>query len=191
MLIRDAFLATVTEASDVAPTSVGGTSRWHVELRVEATYRGRAPKTLAFGGFDEGGCGDLLGEALHVGDRIIVAAEDLRPDYQPSDPFRGHMILWRKTDSGWSFYDSALVYGADPAAYPAVARAATTKADILRVILASALPDTATADLVAEASESPRGLISVGAFAVGFAFALYRLRRQQGSNERVASADAD
>jgi hypothetical protein len=179
MAIGDAFLATVTEASDVEPTSVGGTSRWHLELAVQATYAGRAPKTLDFGGSDGGGCGDLLGEVLQTGDQIIIAAEDLRPGYQPSDPFQGNMILWHKTSNGWAFFADALVYGADLEAYPALARAADTKAEILNFIAASGLPDTSTAVAEPERTSGAHAIVPGAAFAVGFALALYRFRSRR------------
>ena len=182
MPIGDAFLATVTEASDVEPTSAGGTSRWRIALAVEATYRGRAPKTLAFGGSDGGGCGDFLGEVLQVGDRIIIAAEDLRPGYQPSDPFQGHMILWHKTEDGWAFFAQALVYGGDEQAYPAPARAADTKAEILELIAASGLPDTSTAVAESELMHGAQAVLPSLAFAVGFALALYRFRSHRATD---------
>jgi len=191
MPIGDAFLATVTETSDVEPTSEGGTSRWHLELAVESTYKGRAPRTLAFGGFVGGGCGDLLGEVLQVGDRIIIAAEDLRAEYQPSEPFQGHMILWHKTNNGWAFFSDALVYGADPQAYPAIARAADTKAEIIDLISESPLPDTSTAVPESESTHGALALVSSVAFVVGFLLASYRFRSQGASGGRVKLRDAD
>ena len=104
-VVRDAFLATVTEASaEVDPNPDGAEYDWHLEITVEATYVGRVPKKLVFDVWGQGGCGDFKGAALRAGDRIIVAVEDLRPEYQPADPFEGHMVLWRKTADGWSFF---------------------------------------------------------------------------------------
>jgi hypothetical protein len=183
-VVRDAFLATVTEASaEVDPNPDGAEYDWHLELSVEATYVGSAPKKLVFDVWDHGGCGDFKGAALRTGDRIIVAAEDLRAEYQPADPFEGHMVLWRKTADGWSFFSDALVYGAEQQAYPKAARDATTKAEVLHVILSGALPATATDP--AEPKPTPVGSMrfTALAFALGLVVALLRFRSRGDPRE--------
>lgn len=51
--IGDAFLATVTEASnDVDANENGSNYAWHLELDIDAVYRGHAPAGLSFNGFE-------------------------------------------------------------------------------------------------------------------------------------------
>jgi hypothetical protein len=187
--VGDAFLATVTERSDDVDLNTDGAPyEWHVGLSIDETYVGNAPKELEFNGWDA--CGEFYGGGVQAGDKIIIAVADLRPRYLPGAPFEGRMVVWRKVAGGWSFYEDALYFGTDPESYPPAARAATTKADILRLIAASAMPSTSTTSTVAGPSQgNPVLPIGLG-FALGLALALGRFRERKPSGH-VTLRDAD
>lgn len=107
-----AFLARVTEVSDdVDPNPNGSAWNLHVKLSVDAVYHGVVPGTIEFNDYAGFGCGEFLFEKLDVGDRIIVAVEQVPLSYLPAAPFEGHMVVWKKIDDGWRFYEDALAFG--------------------------------------------------------------------------------
>ena len=180
LIVGAAFLATVTEVStDVDPNPASGGYDWHVELAVEARYVGAAPKTLVLNEFDGGACSDFKGQALRAGDRIIIAAEDL--EYQRGAPLGGHLVLWKDIGEGWSFFADALLYGAEPQAYPKVARDADTKAEILQAIFDGALPATSMVSGESRAAQPDPILVGIVAFALAFAVAWRRLGSRSGA----------
>lgn len=168
---RFAFTATAREVSKDVPRAASGQPpyEWHVELTIDQTYRGKVPARIILNGRNYD-CHTLLGQELRQGDRLFVAFDRRGLDY---GGFYGPMLLWRRTDVGWSFYPEALTYGSDARFYPAVARNATTTAQILDVISATP-PDTSTsAGPAQEAPEQPVVLVAL-AFALAFAIALKR-----------------
>ncbi len=172
-----AFLATVTEVSDdVDANLVANPWDLHVELSVESIYAGDVPSKLSFNDYD-GGCGELLVGALRPGDRIIVAVEQLPLSYLPAAPFEGHIVVWKKTAGGWSFFQDALAFGSQALFYPGAPRDATTKADVLEVIAGWTMPATSTiGDPVAPDTATPALWIGF-AFVLGLAVSLFRFRQ--------------
>jgi hypothetical protein len=173
LIVGTAFLATVTEASaNVDPNPNGHAYDWHIVLAIEATYVGSVPKTLVLNEWSDGSCDDFKGSALRTGDRIILAAEDLK--YRRGAPLEGHhMVLWKQTGQVWSFFADALTYGAEPGAYPKVARDADTKAEILRAIYAGAMPGTSTDPGATDSVQPKPTLLAVTAVAATFALLSY------------------
>jgi len=113
---------------------------------------------------------------LDVRDEIIVAVEQVPLAYLPSAPFEGHMVVWKRIDGGWSFFDDALAFGSNSAFYPGAPRQATTKGDILRVIASWTMPQTDTlGERPAPTSTDFLPLMAV-AFASGLLIALRRFR---------------
>ncbi len=175
-IIGDAFLATVTEKSaNVDVNTDGSPYDWHVELRVDAIYRGSAPETLVFNGWDHS-CGEFHGDGVSTGDRLIITMATLHPEYLPGAAFEGRVVVWHKVDSGWSFYDEAMYFGSNSDYYPPAARAANTKAEILRLIARSELPSTETAPYAETPGAPPWALLPAVAVALGFVVAWRRFR---------------
>jgi hypothetical protein len=175
-IIGDAFLATVTEKSaDVDVNADGSPYDWHVELRVDAIYRGSAPETLSFNGWDNS-CGEFHGDGVSTGDRLIITMAALHPEYLPGAPFEGRVVVWHKIDGGWDFYDQAIYFGTNSDYYPPAARAANTKAEILQLIAGSALPSTATAGYPEVAGAASSALLPAVAAALSFVVAWRRFR---------------
>jgi hypothetical protein len=184
-----AFLATVTEVSDeVDPNPDGSAWDVHLNLSVDAVYYGHVPKALEFNDRVGWGCAEFRADLLEVGDRIIVAAEELALTYLPAAPFEGHIVVWKKAGPRWAFYKEAMAFGSIDAFYPGAPREARTKAEILKVIASWTLPETSTA-LAPPVPPSFDGVgFAAGAFALGLAIALWRFRHRTA---HVTSGDAD
>jgi hypothetical protein len=173
-----AFFATVTEVSgQVDPNPDGSAWNIHVKMSVNAVYYGSVPKVLEFNDWAGFGCGEFRTELLHVGDRIIVAAQDVRLAYLPAPPFEGHMVVWKKVGNDWAFFEDALVFGSNPDFYPGAAREARTKADILDVIATWTLPETSTNPEVPVPHSNAASLWVAVALLLGFAVGMWRFRR--------------
>lgn len=175
-----AFRATVTRASDqVDPNPIANPWDWRVELDLKETYLGSVPKALAFNDYATSCAGLNIG-ALRAGDEIIIATEAMPMSYLPQAPFEGDFVIWQKTEEGWALFEDALAYGSNPDFYPKAARAATTKAAILRVIAAASLPSTSTDPTSPTRDDPNRPLFIVLAVAAAFALALSRFRDPPG-----------
>jgi hypothetical protein len=170
-----AFLATVTEVSDDVASKPDGGSPWdvHVEMSVEEVFRGQVPGSLAFNAY-ELGCGEFQTDRLEVGNRIIIAAEDVPLSYLPGAPFEGHIVVWKKADAGWAFFEEVLAFGSNPDFYAGAAREARTREDILRVISLWSLPETSTESDVPVPSPSDPALVGAIAIALGLLVAWRR-----------------
>lgn len=172
-----AFLATATEVSDtVTPNPDGSDWNLHVRLSIDAVYYGEVPGTFEFNDWAGFGCGEFWFDKLEAGDQIIVAVEKVALSYLPAAPFEGHMVVWKKTSGGWSFFEDGLAFGSNPLFYPGAPRAATTKSAIRAVISNWTMPQTSTIDPSPSSASTPDAVV-VFAFAVGLAIGLYRFRR--------------
>ena len=89
------------------------------------------------------GCSFLYKSVLAEGYRFTIASERLRPDAHETD--LGNVLAWKHTGTRWTFNEDALAEGSDETYYPSAARAATTTAEIVQLVLAAPMPDTGTA----------------------------------------------
>lgn len=170
---RFAFTATVTEASDAVDPARPGEPPfdWHVELAIDRMYRGKLPERLTLNGRVED-CSYLIGQRLHEGDRLFIALDRHDLDW---DGLYGQMLAWRGVGGRWTFDQDLLNYGSDARFYPQQAREATTTAQIVSIIEAFAMPDTATeAPTPLGATTQPPVLLLV-AFTVATVAALGRM----------------
>lgn len=171
-----AFIATVTEASaDVDPAPDMADYDWHIELAVERTYRGDVPATFSYNGWDVG-CHFLRGDHLRTGDRLFIATERIARWGVPSDPFDGDVLVWIRDDGRWKLHTKALDYGADRDFYPRAARIARTTADVVRIVSAARLPDTATTTADSDGDRPP--LTSWPALVAAFLGAAFVMSRR-------------
>lgn len=141
-----AFVARIVEVSthvDEAPPGADAFD-FHVGLEVTRTFRGNAPDLVEWNGYKPGS-ETLIAQRLRVGDTVFVAAETFDLPANHSDPFGGDVVVWRKTDQGWSFARRLLTYSNSEVYYPAAARAADSLEEILAVVRAARPPDTSTA----------------------------------------------
>lgn len=107
-----AFLATATEVSNtLTPNPDGSDWNLRVRLSIDAVYYGDVPGTLEFNDWAGFGCDEFWFEKLEAGDQIIVAVEKVPLSYLPAAPFEGHMVVWKKTTGGWSFFEDGLAFG--------------------------------------------------------------------------------
>ena len=134
-----AFTARVTEVSD-EPGVFG--YDWRVSIDVRDVYRGDVPARITWLGWRHLSAVPLYPERLHVGDLVFIAA-GYRERSRPINPFTPDVIVWHRETTGWSFYGRVLPESRDRTYYPAAARSANSLADILAVVRAAGLPDTA------------------------------------------------
>jgi hypothetical protein len=144
-----AFMATVVEASgDVDPPRRDNADyTWHVELRIDRVYAGDVPKQLIFNGWSVG-CHSIRGNKLNMGDRILVAVEDLNLRHLPGEPVSGDTVVWRRAEGQWHYARKVVGSPESPAdefLSPAILGARTTS-DILAIVDSAAPPDTSTDD---------------------------------------------
>lgn len=165
-----AFVATVTDVERLEMFEAGsGEFRYWVTLQTERVYRGRVQDKLELTGTNAG-CSFLYPSALAEGERLFIASERLRPGGAYETDV-GNVLAWKRTGSRWTFYEDALRDGSNETYYPRAARSARTTADIVRLVSAAPMPDTATDPQV---RERPRGeavpglaLLFVVAFVAG------------------------
>jgi hypothetical protein len=177
-----AFMATVTDIERHEVFEVGsGHYRYRITLETERVYRGRVQDKVELTGTNSG-CSFLYKSGLAEGQRLFIASERLSPDAHETD--LGNVLAWKRTGSGWAFYEDALRDGSDETYYPRAARAATTTADIVRLVSGAAMPDTATVSTGEERSPSdlPPGLPLL--FILAFVVAIRLTPRREGLDPR-------
>jgi hypothetical protein len=170
---RFAFTATVTEASDAVDPARPGEPPfdWHVELTIDRTYRGELPQQLILNGRVED-CSYLIGQRLHEGDRLFIALDRHDLDW---DGLYGQMLAWRGVGGRWTFDQDLLNYGSDARFYPKQAREATTTAQIISIIEAFVVPDTATGAATRLGATTLPPVLLLIVFAVATVAALRRM----------------